>query len=58
MQRRLQNQTVEQSTLNLTVTALHQTEGGVRISASGNDHEGVKEWQSAWIEWSEGLPKK
>jgi hypothetical protein len=58
MQRRFPSQTVEQNTLNLTVTALHQTEGGVRISATGNDHEGVKEWQSAWIEWSEGLPKK
>jgi hypothetical protein len=58
MQRRFPSQTVEQNTLDLTVTALHQTEGGVRISATGNDHEGVKEWQSAWIEWSEGLPKK
>jgi hypothetical protein len=58
MQRRFPNQPVEQNTLNLTVTALHQTEGGVRISATGNDHEGVKEWQSAWTEWSEGLPKK
>ena len=58
MQRRFPNQTVEQNTLNLTVTALHQPEGGVRISARGNDREGVKEWQSAWTEWSEGLPKK
>ena len=58
MQRRFPNQPVGQNTLNLTVTALHQTEGGVRISATGNDHEGVKEWQSAWTEWSEGLPKK
>ena len=58
VQRRLPNQTVEQNTLNLTVTALYQPEGGVRISARGNDREGVKEWQSAWTEWSEGLPKK
>jgi hypothetical protein len=58
MQRRFPNQSVEQNTLNLTVTALHQPEGGVRISARGNDGEGVKEWQSAWTEWSEGLPKK
>ena len=58
MQRRFPSRTVEQNTLNLTVTALHQTEGGVRISAAGNDHEGVKEWQSVWIDWSEGLPKK
>ena len=58
MQRRFPNQTAEQNMLILTVTALHQTEGGVRISATGNYHEGVKEWQSAWTEWSEGLPKK
>ena len=58
VQRRFPNQTVEQNTLNLTVTALYQPEGGVRISARGNDREGVKEWQSAWTEWSEGLPKK
>jgi hypothetical protein len=58
MQRRFPNQTMEQNTLNLTVTALHQTEGGVRISVRGNEGEGVKEWQSAWTEWSEGLPKK
>jgi hypothetical protein len=58
MQRRSPNQNAEQSTLNLTVTALHQPEGGVRISARGKDHEGVKGWQYAWTEWSEGLPKK
>lgn len=58
MQRRFPNQTVEQNVLKLTVTAVHQTEGGVRIIVTGNDHEGVKEWQSAWTEWSEGLPKK
>jgi hypothetical protein len=58
MQRRFPNQPVEQNTLNLRVKALHQTEGGVQISVTGNDHEGVKEWQSAWTEWSEGLPKK
>jgi hypothetical protein len=58
MQRRSPNQTVEQNVLKLTVTALHQTGGGVRISVTGNDHEGVKEWQSAWTEWSERLPKK
>jgi hypothetical protein len=58
MQRRLPTQKVEQNTLDVTVTALHQSEGGVQISARGKDHEGMKEWQSAWIEWSEGLPKK
>lgn len=58
MQRRFSNQIVKQNLLKLTVTALHQPEGGVRISVTGNDHEGVKEWQSAWTEWFEGLPKK
>ena len=58
MQRRLPTQKVEQNTLDVTVTALHQSEGGVQISARGKDHEGAKEWQSAWMEWSEGLPKK
>lgn len=58
MQRRSQDQTVGQNTLNLTVTALHQPEGGVRISVRGNDREGVEERQSAWMEWSESLPKK
>ena len=58
VQRRLPTRTVEQNTPDVTVTALHQLEGGVRISARGKDHEGAKEWRSAWIEWSEGLPKK
>ena len=58
MQRRFPYQPVEQNTLDLRVTALHQTEGGVQISVTGNDHEGVKEWQSAWAEWAEGLPKR
>ena len=58
MQRRSQDQTAGENTLNLTVTALHQPEGGVRISVTGNDREGVKERQSAWAEWSESLPKK
>jgi hypothetical protein len=58
VQRRLPIQKVEQNTLDLTVTALHQSEGGVQISVKGKDHEGAKEWQSAWMEWSESLPKK
>ena len=58
MHRRSPDQTVRQKTLNLTVTALHQPEGGVRISVRGNDCEGVKERQSAWAEWTESLPKK
>jgi hypothetical protein len=58
VQRRLPTQTVEQNRVDVTVTALHQPEGGVRVSARGEDHEGAKEWQSAWMEWSEGLPKR
>jgi hypothetical protein len=58
VQRRSPNQSVGQNTLNLTVTALHQPEGGVRISIRGNDREGVQERQAAWLEWSERLPKK
>lgn len=58
VQRRSANPTVGQNTLDLTVTALHQPEGGVRISVRGNDRERVQEQQAAWIEWSERLPKK
>ena len=58
VQRRSPNQTAEQNTLDLTVTALHQPNGGVRISVRGNDREGVQERQAAWLEWSERLPKK
>ena len=58
VQRRSEDQTAGQNMLNLTVTAVHQPEGGVRISVRGNDREGVKERQSAWAEWSERLPKK
>jgi hypothetical protein len=58
VQRRSPNQTVGQNTLNLTVTALHQPGGGVRINVRGNDKEGVRERQSAWAEWSDTLPKK
>jgi hypothetical protein len=58
VQRRSPNQIAGQNTLDLTVTALHQPEGGVRISVRGNDREGVQERQAAWLEWSEKLPKK
>ena len=58
VQRRSEDQTAGQNMLNLTVTAVHQPEGGVRISVRGNDREGVQERQSAWAEWSERLPKK
>jgi hypothetical protein len=58
MQRRFPTRTVKPNMPDVTVVALHQLEGGVRISARGKDHEGAKEWQSAWMDWSEGLPKK
>jgi hypothetical protein len=58
VQRGSPTQRVGQNTLNLTVTALHQPEGGVRISLTGNDHEGVKERQAAWAAWPASLPKK
>ena len=58
VQRRSPNQTAGKNTLDLTVMALHQPEGGVRISVRGNDREGVQKRQAAWLEWSERLPKK
>jgi hypothetical protein len=58
VQRGSPTQRVGQNTLDLTVTALHQPEGGVRISLTGNDREGLKEWQAAWAAWAESLPKK
>jgi hypothetical protein len=47
MQRRFPTRTVKPNMPDVTVVALHQLEGGVRISARGKDHEGAKEWQSA-----------
>ena len=58
VQRGSPTQRVGQNTLDLTVTALHQPEGGVRIGLTGNDREGVKERQAAWAAWAESLPKK
>ena len=46
------------NTLNLTVAAYPQPDGGVRMDVRGNDSEGVKEQQAAWAKWSENLPKK
>jgi hypothetical protein len=51
-------QAAGQNTLNLTVAAVPQPGGGVRIKVRGNDREGVQKRQAAWIEWSETLPKK
>jgi hypothetical protein len=47
-----------QYTLNLTVAVLPQPGGGVRITVRGNDQEGVQANQTAWLEWSESLPRK
>jgi hypothetical protein len=47
----------EKSSLNLTVVAEPQPEGGVLIRVRGNDREGVEERHAQWIEWSESLPK-
>jgi hypothetical protein len=58
MRRGSPNQKVGQNTLNLTVTALHQPQGGVRIRVRGNDRQGVQERQTAWTQWAERLPKK
>jgi hypothetical protein len=48
----------EESSLNITVVALLQPEGGVQIKVRGNDREGMAERQAQWMEWSESLPKR
>jgi hypothetical protein len=57
-ERRPQEYTAGQHVPNLTLEALPQPEGGVRIGVRGNDREGVQERQATWVEWSESLPKK
>src|SRR5215207_9862515 len=42
---------------NLTVTAVSQPEGGVRITLRGDDREGVRDRQVEWSGWAESLPK-
>jgi hypothetical protein len=44
--------------LALTVVALSQPEGGVRVKIRGNDPEGVREHQAEWSGWVESLPKR
>ncbi len=58
MQRHPSGQDTGQGALILSVAALPQPEGGVRLKVRGNDREGVQERQAAWVEWSESLPKK
>lgn len=42
---------------NLTVAALPQSEGGVKVELRGTDREGVQERQDEWIKWADSLPK-
>lgn len=58
VERRPSDQAAGQEAPKLTVSAVPQPGGGVRITVKGNDREGVQERQAAWIEWSESLPKK
>jgi hypothetical protein len=59
VERRLPDQAAEQeSPRSLTVSAVSQPGGGVRMAVSGNDRQGVQERQVAFMEWSESLPKK
>ena len=57
-QRRLQANGDGQRTLSLTVAAAPQPGGGVQVSVSGDDREGMLEHQDEWTEWSENLPKE
>jgi hypothetical protein len=52
------NATGQESIVKLIVMALPQSGGGVRIKVGGNDREGVRDHQAAWLEWSESLPKR
>jgi hypothetical protein len=42
---------------NLTVAALPQSKGGVKVELRGNDSEGVRERQGEWTKWADSLPK-
>ena len=59
VERRPPDQAAEQeSPSRLTVSAVSQPGGGVRMAVSGNDRQGLQERQDAFIEWSEALPTK
>jgi hypothetical protein len=49
---------IEEGVLALTVKALPQPEGGVRVKVRGNDEEGIRERQNEWREWVESLPDR
>ncbi len=57
-ERRSSDQAAGQEAPRLTVSAVPQAEGGVRITVKGSDREGVQERQATWAEWAEALPKK
>jgi hypothetical protein len=42
---------------NLTVAALPQSGGGVKVELRGTDREGVQERQGEWTKWADSLPK-
>ena len=58
VERRSPHQAAGQAAPVLTVAALPQPGGGVKVAVRGNDREGMQEHQAAWAEWSENLPKK
>jgi hypothetical protein len=41
----------------LTILALPESRGGLRLKVLGNDIDGVRKQQAHWVEWSESLPK-
>jgi hypothetical protein len=56
--RREHETTSERPSLNLTVIAQPQPQGGVQIRVRGNDREGVQTRQAEWKRWADSLPKK
>lgn len=58
VERRPPDQPNGETAANLTVAAVPQPEGGVRLQIRGNDREGMQAKQTEWTEWSESLPKK
>jgi hypothetical protein len=58
LQRRSADAVGKQDTPRLTIAAVPQPSGGVRVTVRGDDREGMQAYQAAWTAWSEGLPKK
>ena len=42
----------------LTILALPEPGGGVKLKVTGDDREGVREREGLWALWTEGLPKR